>query len=126
MALEQPFNDTDMWFIGEDKILKYAIYALDGVTPENITGWDLRFDVRKKDSSPTAVLTKTSGAGITITGTYDVSPSINTQRVEISIADTDTNDLKPFTYRYSLKRMNDTGEAILAFGNLVLRQATVR
>ena len=132
MSYERNIEATDGWFIGEDKVLEFEVLQNDGLAitstsklPLDVAGWTLTWALKKKDSSPDpALVAKSTTSGITITGTFNASRVLNTQRVVVTIADTDTDALKPLTYRYSLKRMTAGYETILAFGNAVLQQAT--
>ena len=132
MATESNIEKTDDVFIGEDKTLSFTVLDADGV-PIDIAGWAMAFIVRRKDTATgDPVLSKATGSGISITGTYNVAPNVNTQRAVVALADTDTagNDgtvlVAPYKYRYSLKRTDAGSETILAFGNFVLREATAR
>jgi len=123
MAIESPISRAHRWFTGEDKTLKFPVYQGDDVTPQDVTGWGLTWILRRKDAdADPALLVKTP----TITGTYNATPALNTQRVEVSIVDTDTENFAAGTYRYSLKRTDDGSETILAYGDAVLQQATAR
>lgn len=124
-------------FIGEDKVFRFPIYTDPTKTViADVSAWQLRFDVRRKDKDPDpALFTKSLGAGITVTGTFNADPVVNTQRVEVAIEDDDTYDpladefnpkMKAGKYRYSLKRMNAGSETVLAYGDFVVLQATVR
>lgn len=128
MATESPISRAAGWFAGEDKVLKFPVYQADGVTPEDVTGWAFAWVLRKRDDDPDPpVLEKTTvGGGITITGTYNADPAVNTQRVEVAIADTDTENLDAGRYRHSLKRTDEGSETILAFGDAYLQRATAR
>jgi hypothetical protein len=132
MATESNIEKDDDVFIGEDKQLSFTVLDSANV-PIDITGWALAFIMRRKDTSTgDPVLSKATGSGISITGTYDADPAVNTQRAVVALADTDTaqNDgtivISPAKYRYSLKRTDAGSETILAFGNFVLREATAR
>ena len=143
MAHERNFTKDDDLVIGDDIALEFEVFGDDLVvdddgayvsgTPEDVAGWALAFAVRTSDTTPASpVLSKSTSAGITITGTYDASHASNTQRVRVAIADTDTySDLgvvlvAPKTYRYSLKRTDAGSEKTLAFGKFVLRELPVR
>lgn len=146
MSLERDlgFTAADRVFYDTDKLLIYTIWQgeptqaqIDAgqAVPEDVTGWDLAWVMRAKPSSPDPPLIEKFSAGspadIAITGVYNVSPGSNTQRVEVTLHDTDTYDpdaspavnLKPKIYHYALKRLNDGAETILAFGKLKLSQA---
>jgi len=132
MAIEFNITGADSWFIGEDKILEFEILQDDGLiltnplkAPQDVAGWTLAWALKKSDAATDpALLLKTTSSGITITGVYNAVRATNTQRVSITIADTDTDALKPLTYRHSLKRMTAGAEAVLAFGSVVLLKAT--
>ena len=141
MAHEKHFTKDDDLFVGDDIALEFEVFEDDLVvdddgayvsgTPQDVAGWALAFAVRTSDTtSAAAVLSKTTSAGITITGTFDDVHADNTQRVVVAIADTDTYDgavlVAPKTYRYSLKRTDAGSEKTLAFGKFVLRELPVR
>ncbi len=135
MARESNFDKDSNIFIGEDKQIRFPVYDddADPVVPLDVSGFSMIWVLRKSDTaSDPALLSKTTGSGITITGTFNADPLINTQRVVVALADTDTagNDgsvlIPPKKYRYSLKRTDAGSETILAFGNFVLREATAR
>lgn len=141
MAIQDDIEASDMLFVGDDKNLEFEIFTSDGVaggTMQNVTGYGLRFDLRKgvSDADP-PVLTKTTGSGITITGAFNAVRATNTQRVVVAIEDTDTEDLVagyynssgtwvPHKYQYTLKRTDAGSETTLAFGFVTLRKGTVR
>lgn len=107
-------------FIGEDKVLRLEVIDLANA-PVDMVGWTLLFDVRKKDSSlPPALLSKTP----VVTGTFNASRALNTQRAVVTLTDTDMNVFKAATYRYSLKRMDEGNETVLAWGNFSPQKAT--
>lgn len=151
MALQIDITKDDRVFIGEDKKLQFAVYNQTGLTdaellalidagtaePLDVSAWDLIWSLRRKDkSSDPALIEKTNGspAGITVIGTYNATQSVNTQRVQVQINDTDSWDpdaspavaLKAGTYRHSLKRLDDGLETVLVFGKFVFMQSTTR
>ena len=134
MAYEQNFDASKHWFIGENKVLEFEVLQDDGkvITDttkavEDVTTWTMVFSMKKSDiAADPALVEKRTGAsaGITITGVYNASRGLNTQRVVVTILDSDTDALKALTYRYSLKRIAAGADAILAYGNIVLLKAT--
>ena len=146
MALER----TITMFVGEDKNLTFEIFDQAGqtedeleaaitagtATMQDVAGWTFEFLVRLKDKTVgTPLIDKSSGSPteISVTGTYNATRATNTQRVVVSLFDTDTaaSDgssvvLAPKTYRYSLKRTDAGGETILTYGDFELLQATAR
>ena len=136
MAIERNVTAVDHVFLGEDKILEFAIYADHAMTtPVDVSGWDLIWVLRKKDgSADPALIEKETGDGITVVGAFDSDPAANTQRVRVTLLDTDTYDpeaspaveLRKGKYRHSLKRLDDGSETILVFGSFQFLQATSR
>lgn len=126
MAMEFNITSKDKWFLGEDKFIELPVFAQDGVTPLDVTGMAIQFVMRKtdRDKDP-AIIQKTTAAGtITIVGVFNPLPNLNTQKLHIAFVSDDTTNLKPLTYRYSIKRTDAGNEAIFSFGDLVLLQAT--
>lgn len=119
-------NITGDWYIGEDKVFPFTIYQKTALgvltsTPQDITGWAIRWDMRRSDSEsdPVVLMKATGGSGIAITS------GVSGQG-EISIADTDTDALTARVYRHGLKRTDDGSETVLLFGNAVLGKRTTR
>jgi hypothetical protein len=137
MSLEQNITVEHTLFAGEDKQLKFEILAAgaDPASPvaavQNVAGWTfawtLRAAVRSIDphrAQATAIaVAKTSASGIAIEGTYNASRALNTQRVVVTIADTDTETLAGGTYVQALKRMDDGSESVLCHGTVALLKA---
>jgi hypothetical protein len=99
------------WHIGEDKTLELTVRNAAGEVVD-ITGFDLSwmFKRRMTDADSAALMTKTIGVGLTVT-------SASGGRIDVAIADTETDDLKPkVDYWHELKRTDDGFEAILAQG----------
>jgi hypothetical protein len=116
---------TNDWYVGEDKIFAFTVYQKtpEGVlttTPQNITGWSLRWDMRRSDNeADPPVISKTTGAGIAVTSGPNGQGTI-------TIDDADTDALVPRLYRHSLKRTDPGSETELLFGNAVLGKRTTR
>ena len=135
MSIESSITAEEEFFIGEDKFLSYTVTEDDEVTPQDVTGWALSWYLKKRatDADADAKLTKTTVSGITISGVYNADPALNTQRVVVAIADTDTGAagspaeaLPAGSYRMELKRTDAGSETVLSFGQCVLRQALHR
>ena len=112
-------DEADDWFIGEDKQIIGTIYQADKRTKQAITGWSLSWMLKTALTSTTAILTKTTGSGITIT-----APTIG--GITIAIADTDTDSLEPGRYVHELKRTDASRETVLWQGTCVLRRGVHR
>lgn len=112
-------------FLGEDKALEFTIYNDAETAIVNITGWSLSFMIKryKSDADGAALLTKTTGSGIVISGTYNSIPATNTQIATVTILDTETTGLAEGLAYYELKRMDANFETVLAYGTLQLPKA---
>lgn len=113
------------WYVGEDKTFAFIVYQKTAAglltsTPQDITGWALRWDVRRSDNeADPVVLSKSTAVDITITpGTGGTGT--------IAIADTDTDALPARLYRHALKRTDAGSETVLLYGNAVLTKRTAR
>ena len=133
MALEKDLTDDDDFFTGEDKTLRFAITDVAGA-PIDVSAWTLEWSLRLKpgDADP-PVLKKTSAPtdGITVSGTFDSDPNVNTQRVLVAIAKADTASIDAGdargaatrrTFAYALKRTDDGSGTVLTFGTLAMRK----
>ena len=146
MFREHNFTPDDGLFLGDNIDLEFEILSdqpeLDEAdpdfespdrVPENVAGWDLAFTVRLKDTTADPELiekrTDSSPGGITITGVYNAVRATNTQRVLVTLDDSDTDASSPFAqkkkvYRYAVKRMSVGFEKVLVRGNLPFLKAT--
>jgi len=135
MALVFNITAADKFFLGEDKVIDAIIYGPDNVTPLDVSGMVLEWNMRQTDKAPDpAIITKGLSSGLSVIGIYDVVPGVNTQRVRTTFASADTDPLVTvnytlragFAYRHSLKRMDPGNEGILYYGSLTFLQATER
>ena len=134
MSYESNITAADHLFAGEDKTLSYEVFAAGSTTVmENVAGFTLQWEMRKAGSSKDplrdqgpSVVSKTTASGITITGVYNSARAVNTQRVLVAIADTDTEALTGGRYVCALKRMDPGLEAVLGHGTVELLVAAVR
>jgi hypothetical protein len=69
------------------------------------------------------LLTKTTGAGVTVTGIYHVDRSLNTQRVVVTLEDTDTELLEGGNFAHALKRTDAGLETVLGYGTVAVMVA---
>jgi hypothetical protein len=113
------------WYVGEDKVFPFTIYqkTAAGVlttTPQDITGWTLRWDLRRSDTAADpVVLTKATPTGVTIDpGTGGTG--------FVTVLDTDSDTLAPNAYRHALKRDDANFETILSYGNAILKKRAAR
>jgi hypothetical protein len=123
MAVRSDITDDDLWFVGEDKQLSFELLDSSG-NPVDASSMTLSWIVRRRaKDTGTPLISKTSGAGISVNGTFDAVRALNTQRVLVAVADTDTDALPSDTYQHALKRTDDGSEAVLCYGDLRLLQA---
>jgi hypothetical protein len=88
------------WPLGDDRVYELEILQNDGKAPsdptkavQDVTGMTLAWVLTTTADLDTYLIEKrTGGLGIVITGVYNVSRAVNTQRVEITIEDSDTED----------------------------------
>jgi hypothetical protein len=143
MAYRRDITEDDMVFKGTDLILSYTIYsgnpsaeeiAAGTASPEDVTGWQISWTLRKQPNSPDPALiekTNDSGGGIDITGTWGSDAASSTQRIEVTLSEADTYDptgspavdVRRGTYAYALRRTDTGSKAVLAFGSFRLQQA---
>jgi hypothetical protein len=148
VAYRRDFTKVNDIIIGDDLAFHFEIFQSDLVatfdstlgqdvyvsgTPEDVGAWTFRWELRVKDTSTgVPILSKTTAGGITITGTYDAVHSANTQRVVVTIADTETYSdagavlIPPKTYVYSLKRDDPGSEKTVVYGKFVLQEKPAR
>lgn len=117
MARQQNLGDTEDWFTDEDKVLSFEIYDSTEALIEDVDGWTIEWKLRHVRDDDRVLLTK-SGS---VTGSYSADPVINTQRTNITIADTDTATFQPGKYRYTLRRTDTGNETMLAYGDVTLK-----
>lgn len=117
MAVESPIEAKDSWFTGEDKVLRFTVYG-EGEVVENVTGWTFEWKLYKRRESATALVTKTVGAGVTVTN----GPG---GQVSIVVAAADTAALVDGSYAYVFRRTNAGASQVLAYGGVALRSAVL-
>lgn len=145
MAYRRDITEEDKIFYDTDNILNYTVYQGDPTAeeieagtavPQDVSGWTLGWFFRKKTGTadPPLIYKSNTGSpadGIAIIGAYNVSPSLNTQRVQVTLGERDTYDplaspavvIRPGDYNYSLKRLDEGSNTILAWGKFKLIQA---
>jgi len=71
------------------------------------------------DADAAAVITKTTGSGIVISGSYHQNPNSNTQVATVSLSAADTS-IAQRSYWWELKRTDSGSETRLAYGLLAV------
>ena len=136
-------KDADI-FYDCDKLLRYTMWEQGSLTdaalaaaiaagtavPKDVTGYALEWALCRSVETE-VLISKTTGAGIAIVGTYNIDPDVNTQRVEVQILRADTCDpsadpvvdVLPGKYVYAIRRTDAGSVDVLALGKLTLRKA---
>ena len=114
MAVESPIEARDGWFLREDKVLQYTVYAEDGKTVENVSGWTFEWLLYRRRDEGTPVITKSSNAGVTV---LDGEAGV----VGVIVNGEDTEDLGADSYHAVLWRADPGMRQVLAYGGAVLR-----
>lgn len=98
---------------GEDKTVVFTIYQADSSEPENVTGWTIQFlsSVEDEDGE-TQVITKTANLDTPASGI-----------VSVDLDSSDTADIVPSEYRYTLRRTGAGVKTVLAEDTMKLRVA---
>lgn len=120
MALDSTVGGDGSLFVGEDKTFRLELIDANS-NPVNMTGWVLVFDVRKLDNSPAPPILSFTP---TITGTFNATRALNTQRAIVGVASLDMDKFKAGIFRHSWKRIDNGSETVLAWGNFLPQKAT--
>lgn len=115
--------------IGTDHRYEYRIGNAANTLAVDITGWAMSWMVKRHayDLDAAAVLVKTTAAGgVTITGIFNETLTLNAQVARVTISDDDTAALLPNLYVYELKRTDAGFETPLSAGFLELDYAVHR
>ena len=109
-------------FRGTDDTFEFVALDGTGATALDATGWALSWMVKQRvtQRDGAAAIAKTSAAGVTVSGAFHSDAARNEQRVIVALADSDTDALRPGTYRHELKRMDEGFETVIAYGEFEL------
>ena len=123
-AKEARIAESHHWMIGEDRTIRIDVLQSDDVTPQAMTGWALTWELLDKRGG-TVLLSKTTAAGGITIGNGDATDD----RATIPVADTDLEAVAslavPGTFFHVLRRTDAGSEAVLAFGDAVIQEASV-
>lgn len=128
MSIQADISAAARWHLGEDKKLLVTVYSdADQQTCVDVSAFTLSWKL-SETMGGTALITKTSSSGIVVSGAFNADPLLNTQVVEISVDDVDTQPdtgpaLAARTYHHELKRTDAGVEAILCQGRVTLLAA---
>jgi hypothetical protein len=105
--------------VGGDFVVEYTD------TDQDMTGWALLLDIRKKDTSPDPA--KLSKVGVA-SGAYNATPASNTQKFSFAVSDDETAASifsgDDWTGRYSIKRTDAGAEQVLRAGDVTVKRYT--
>jgi hypothetical protein len=120
------------WFIGDDITLRFTVYTSHArTTCLDVSLFAMAYALRRRNTdADTALISKSTANGtITVTGVFNSDPLVNTQRVLVSIVDTDTDGMSPGSYMHSLKRTDPGFETVMMYSTTstpaVLTKATL-
>lgn len=99
---------TMSFYTGEDGVIHCQLSPV-----ENITGWSLKFTVRKTLGVLPILITKTVGSGITITDAAN-------GKFDISMLNADTTAAAPDNYFFDIQRTDAGFHSELGIGTLTL------
>lgn len=116
MATEVTIGGDGSLFKGEDKILRMFVRDASG-NRVDITGWTIRFVVRRMEAGTATVIDKAA----TVIGTFNASA--DDQWAEVTLTDADLSFASGI-YKHSWKRTDDGSETILVRGQLHEELAT--
>jgi len=121
MARRTTLGGNGQLFLGEDKTFVLEVVDADG-DPVDISGWTVLLDVRARPSSASALISKTPAS---ITGTFNASRTLNTQRASWEVSDDEMDELAAAgTFHYSCKRTDEGYKTVLAYGEFIAEKAT--
>jgi len=128
MAKETAITGDDALFQGTDFTYPFTILNGAEAAAIDITGWALSWLVKRyrSDADAAALITKTIGSGIVISGAFHSVPATNTQIATVTVEDADTIAVPSGLFHYELKRTDAGFETVLAFGPFQLRQGVHR
>ena len=114
--------------IGRDHQFECEILNTAQTAAVDISTWALAWMVKRytSDADVAALVSKTTGAGIAVTGSFDADPEDNTQLAVVTIEDSDTTSLNPGLYFHELKRTDAGFETTLIYGTIEFIERPIR
>lgn len=111
------------YWLGTDKAWDFTVYTSAGKTTiRDVTGYNTSFKVKRalSDADGSALI---SATGV-VSGTFNANPAVNTQKITVTLVDTDTDtEVNPGSAFWELKRTDANFETPLAYGSIDLRRA---
>jgi hypothetical protein len=116
MAIRVEVKPAHGWFKGERKQLAFPVKDADGV-PVDITAWTLEWALMSKPTASTHLLSKETGAGITV----EEGPEEIMNVALVNIAEDDLDAVRSGVELYQELKRTDVGQAnVLAYGPVTL------
>lgn len=123
MAIEHNVTLADKVFVGEDKVINFVIVGVDGVTPENISGWGLRWDLKSK-ASPSAEVLITKQTGGQGAANITITDAANGQG-KFLLTSAETDPMKPLVDLFhSMSRTDQSAETVCFWGKWMFNVTT--
>lgn len=123
MAFNGLIETPIYYFLGTDWVFDFTVYTTAQKTAiRDVSGYATNFMVKRFESDPdaSALITATG----TVSGSFNASPALNTQKISVTLVDTDTDtEITPGMASWELKRIDAGAEAVLAYGTMELRRA---
>lgn len=106
MAIESSVEEDDEWFVGEHKVLRYAVEG----APDDLDTWAMKWSIfRRRESTPILEITTVTVA--------DLLAGV----VTVEVTKDQSEQIGAGTFRMALERTDVGAEAVLSYGNAVLR-----
>jgi hypothetical protein len=121
MAIRHDITTTDLWFRGEDKRLQFVNYASGAKAAVlDASGYALSWQLSTAPGQTPIITKTTGGGGITVSGIFNADPALNTQVIEVAVADTDTDGLTEINNWHELKRTDAGLEGVITHGKAAI------
>lgn len=125
MGYDAPILREDKVYKGKRKNLRFRLYADAALTVAlDAAALSLAWKLASVPGG-TALLTKTTPSGITVSGTFNATPSLNLQTIVVPLAAADSAGIAAGDYWHELARTDGGFEDVLADGRFTLRPALV-
>lgn len=121
MAQRFDITAEEDWLAGEDKTITIDVVQGDGLTPQQMAGWGLTWELKAYPDSTTALVSKTVAASGIVIG----DGSLIDDRATITIDAADTSELTPGVYYHHLRRTDSGFSVVLSRGDAFLRASGI-
>lgn len=109
-------------FTGTDRRFIFHVVNEEQTAAVNIADWTLSFQVKAAIGDTSPLLSKTTSAGIAISGSYNSAPASNTQRATVTLDAADTENFEDGVTFWELRRTNTGFNNPVAYGLLEFKQ----